>query len=156
MTMHYITMGVAGCGKTTVGQALAQKLELPFFDGDDYHPVTNVEKMTAGVALTDEDRWPWLQKLLELMNENPSGTVISCSALKQTYRTFLRQQSVCFVFLDVAEDTIVERVRRREHFFPESLIRDQFASLDVPSESEAICLDGTATIEAICAAVINA
>lgn len=150
---HYITMGVAGCGKSTVGAHLASKLGLPFFDGDDYHPQSNVEKMSAGIPLNDDDRVPWLLSLVQLMADHPSGTVVSCSALKQAYRGLLREQPVQFVYLEVSIATVLQRVRNRDHFFPESLVRDQFETLEIPSAGEAIHVDGTLTIDAICEAV---
>jgi len=152
---HIIMMGVAGCGKTTVGVALAERLGLPFFDGDDYHPRSNVKKMSAGIPLTDDDRMPWLEALLEVMENNQLGTVISCSALKKDYRNFLRQAPVEFIFLDVCEDTVLERVRLREHFFPESLVRDQFAKLEVPGETEAKRIDGSLTVDIICEELVR-
>ena len=148
-------MGVAGCGKTTVGAALAARMNLPFFDGDDYHPAANLKKMSEGIPLTDDDRRPWLAALLQVMQNNPHGTVISCSALKKIYRDFLRRQPVQFVFLDVSEATVLERVRLREHFFPESLVRDQFANLEVPAEVEAQRIDGCLPVDAICEDVMR-
>ena len=112
-------------------------MNLSFFDGDDYHPTANVEKMSAGIPLIDDDRMPWLVALLEVMQNNPHGTVICCSAVKKIYRDLLGQQLVQFVFLVVSEATVLERVRLRDHFFPESLVRDQFANLEVPAEAEA-------------------
>ena len=155
MVKHLITMGVAGCGKTTVGVALAERLNRHFFDGDDYHPRSNVEKMSAGLPLTDEDRLPWLTSLLGVMENNPLGTVISCSALKKGYRDFLRRQPVEFIFLEVSEETVLERVRLREHFFPESLVRDQFATLEAPNETEAIRIDGCLAVDNICEMLVK-
>ncbi len=152
---HIVTMGVAGCGKTTIGDELARRLGLPFFDGDDYHPSVNVEKMSAGIPLTDDDRGPWLSALCQVMQEHPSGSVISCSALKRSYRDFLRQQPVTFVFLEVPESVILERVQSREHFFPESLVRDQFVSLEIPDETEALCIDGCLGVDQICQKLVE-
>ncbi len=152
---HIVTMGVAGCGKTTIGANLARRLELPFFDGDDYHPRANLEKMSAGIALTDGDRLPWLLALCQVMKENPQGSVISCSALKRSYRELLSQEPVSFVFLDVPESVILERVRSREHFFPESLVLDQFLNLEAPNETEAILVDGCLEVDLICRQLVE-
>ena len=111
--------------------------------------------MSSGVPLTDDDRMPWLAKLLEVMVDNPDGTVISCSALKKIYREFLGRQPVQFVFLDVSEELVLERVRLRKHFFPESLVRDQFVNLEVPSETEARRIDGCLSVDAICDEVME-
>ena len=147
---HLIMMGVAGCGKTTVGAALSERVNRPFFDGDDFHPRSNIEKMSAGTPLTDEDRMPWLSALVEVMKANPGGAIVSCSALKKIYRDFLRQQPVHFIFLDIAEESVMDRIRLREHFFPLSLIKDQFLNLEVPDESEATRVDGCLAVDVIC------
>jgi gluconokinase len=92
--MMVIVMGVCGCGKTTVGRALARELGCEFLDADDFHPAANVAKMAQGVALTDDDRWPWLDAIVAAMRERAargSGAVIACSALKEAYRDRLRR-----------------------------------------------------------------
>ena len=91
-SLIYIVMGVSGCGKSTIGKLLATKLKVPFFDGDDFHPEANVQKMASGLPLNDKDRKGWLQKLNKIANEHkPSGAVIACSALKETYRSELKK-----------------------------------------------------------------
>lgn len=151
---HLVIMGVAGCGKSTVGKALAGQLDLPFCEGDEYHPPANIEKMSAGHALTDEDRLPWLRTLVQEMANQPRGLVLSCSALKSSYRAVLRQQPVQFIFLEVSEQTVLERVRERDHFFPEELLKDQFLTLEKPADNEAICVDGSRSVFDICQDVV--
>ena len=133
-------MGVSGCGKTAVGQALAADLGWPFFDGDDFHPETNVAKMAAGTPLTDADRWPWLDRLASEMaavNERGANAVFACSALKQAYRDrFGRAGDVRFVHLKGEAATIAARMAARSHrYMPPSLLASQFATLEEPEEA---------------------
>lgn len=127
-------MGVSGSGKTTVGAALAQRLRVPFADGDDFHPAANVEKMSAGVPLTDADRLPWLQTLAAWLREHAAtGGVLSCSALRRGYRDVLREgnPAVRFVHLDGSPEVVARRVAGRPgHFMPASLVESQFATLE--------------------------
>jgi len=133
-------MGVSGCGKTAVGQALAADLGWPFFDGDDFHPEANVAKMAAGTPLTDADRWPWLDRLASEMaavNERGANAVFACSALKQAYRDrFGRAGDVRFVHLKGEAATIAARMAARSHrYMPPSLLASQFATLEEPEEA---------------------
>jgi len=137
-------MGVAGCGKSTVGAMLAEQLGLVYIEGDDYHPAANRTKMAAGEPLTDADRWPWLEALVKAIAAQEAGCVVSCSALKRSYRDVLRQLETRFVFLDVSARTVLERVRQRDHFFPESLVASQFETLEPPAEMEALRVDAEA------------
>lgn len=134
-----IIMGVSSSGKSTVGQAIARRLHVPFLDGDGYHPQANVEKMRAGIPLTDEDRWPWLQRLAEALQsaaEKKGATVGACSALKRGYREFLTKvagEPILFVYLDGSREVIGERMARRQHeYMPASLLDSQFATLEAP------------------------
>jgi len=134
-----ITMGVMGCGKSSLGEALAARVAGRFFEGDLEHPPQNLEKMQAGVPLTDADRAPWLQAIAERAHAHRDGTtpiVISCSALKRSYRMQLRERigmGLCFVWLDVPKPVIVTRIAARDdHFMPATLIDSQFASLEPP------------------------
>ena len=134
-----IVMGVSSSGKSTVGQSIARRLNVPFLDGDGYHPPENVEKMRAGIALTDEDRWPWLEKLATALHEaadKKGATVGACSALKRAYRDFLVEKAgepILFVYLQGSRETIAERMARRKHeYMPTSLLDSQFATLEVP------------------------
>ena len=134
-----IAMGVSSSGKSTVGQSIARRLHVPFLDGDGYHPEANVEKMRSGIPLTDEDRWPWLEKLAKALHEaadRKGAAAGACSALKRTYRDFLVEQAgepILFVYLDGTREVIAERMARRKHeYMPTSLLDSQFATLEVP------------------------
>ena len=150
-------MGVAGCGKTTVGRRIAQQLQQPFYDGDDYHGENNRRKMADGRPLTDEDRHPWLARLGDLMQLHPGGCVISCSALKRAYRDLLREQSpVRFLYLEISEQTARQRVAGRDHFFPLSLVADQFAVLESPgNEPGVVTVDGETGLESVVEAAVS-
>ena len=137
-------MGVSGCGKTTVGRALAERLDATFLDADDFHPAASVEKMRAGTPLNDEDRSPWLATLNRELRERSLGgerVVLACSALKLRYREAITVQivHVDWIFLDGSFNVIAERVRARaNHYMPESLLRSQFEVLERPDS--AICI----------------
>ena len=142
--MMVIVMGVCGCGKTTVGRALARELGCEFLDADDFHPEANVAKMAQGIALTDDDRWPWLDAIVAAMRERAargSGAVIACSALKEAYRDRLRRgvgavDEVRIVFLKGDAATIGARLAsRRGHYMPASLLESQFAALEEPGNA---------------------
>lgn len=128
-----VTMGVSGSGKTTFGVALAERLQLPFADADDFHPPANVTKMSAGIPLDDEDRWPWLDAIGRWLAARDAGGVASCSALKRSYRDRLRERApeVQFVHLHGSRDLIAERQSGRTgHFMPSSLLQSQFDTLE--------------------------
>ena len=138
-----IVMGVSGSGKSTVGAALAQRLGLPFLDADDFHPQSNVEKMSQGIPLTDEDRWPWLDSLSQgILDEagRAGGVVATCSALKRTYRDHLRnriRRPFAFALLDGKRDTLLKRIQaRKDHYMPASLLDSQLADLERPGDGE--------------------
>lgn len=135
--MHSIViMGVAGCGKSSLGVVVAQACGLPLIEGDDHHSDSNRQKMEQGIALNDADRDGWLATLSNLLRINPSGVVVSCSALKRAYRERLRQASpgLRFVFLDITQPQAQARVSARalQHFFSTSLVDNQFATLESP------------------------
>lgn len=142
--MIIILMGVTGCGKTTIGQQLAQELNWPFYDGDDFHPRANVEKMRAGIPLTDEDRDPWLATLQNLIREKlgvNQPAIIACSALKQKYRDRLQVDplSVRFVFLQGNFTTIAKRLAARtNHYMDPNLLASQFEALEEPRDALAV------------------
>lgn len=149
-----VTMGVSGSGKSVVGTALAQKLGVPFADGDDLHPPANIAKMAAGKALDDEDRHPWLEAVGGWLAEHDkSGGVISCSALKRKYRDQLRRHvpRVAFVHLDGDREVIERRQSSRSgHFMPATLLDSQFATLEHLAPDETGCvLDVDQSIEAL-------
>ena len=138
-----VVMGVSGSGKSTVAALLAGRLGLPFVDGDDLHPQSNVDKMHSGVPLDDADRWPWLDKVADTLHglsEAQGGVVLACSALKRAYRDRLRAGTagrVRFAFLDVGMEEIEARLRRRQHhFMPSALLLSQFATLERPGPDE--------------------
>ena len=115
--MIYVIVGVSGSGKTALGRALAERLGLPFYDADDFHPPANVAKMSGGVPLEDADRVPWLRTLAGKIREwnAAGGAVLACSALKEKYRQLLRQGgAVTFVFLEVPKELLAQRLRQRK------------------------------------------
>ncbi len=134
-----IVMGVAGCGKSSVGMRLAETLGLPYREGDDLHPQTNIAKMSAGTPLNDDDRWPWLDRIGEILaNHAESGIVLTCSSLKKVYRDRLRAAAggrLAFVFLDGSKALLTQRMGNREgHFMPTSLLESQLATLERPDQ----------------------
>jgi gluconokinase len=138
--MIVVLMGVCGCGKTTVGRTLAAELAWPFLDADDFHPAANVAKMRAGIALTDDDRWPWLDRLaaeMAAINARGRHAVRACSALKEAYRERLaRGGDVRFVYLKGDSATIAPRLAARAaHYMPASLLASQLATLEEPANA---------------------
>jgi len=128
-----VVMGVSGSGKSTVGGALARRLDVPFQDGDDLHPPANVAKMSAGHPLDDADRWPWLDAVGDWLAAHEQGGVIACSALKRVYRDRLRSHlpSAFFLMLHADERVLAARLAaRRGHFMPGSLLESQLATLE--------------------------
>jgi gluconokinase len=130
-------MGVAASGKTTVAKGLAEALNATYLEADDFHPAANIAKMTSGVPLTDEDRWPWLSAVRDALASHDC-VVVTCSALKKSYRDLLREAgSVRFVFLDIDRDVAMARIAAREgHFMTAKMIDSQFATLEVPGSAE--------------------
>ena len=157
--MIVVLMGVSGSGKTTVGQALAAELGWRFLEADALHPQANVAKMASGVPLTDDDRWPWYERIAaELRRYRAGGThvVVACSALKQAYRDRLAQDGdIRFVYLKGNAATIEPRLAARKgHFMPASLLASQFATLEEPSD--AIVVDIAQPVAAQVAAITRA
>ncbi|MDF1521142.1 MAG: gluconokinase, partial [Brevefilum sp.] len=133
--MFIIFMGVSGCGKTTIGKMTAETLDVSYYEGDEYHPKENVDKMSRGIPLTDEDRDAWLEKLAQLiqskLDRGESG-VLSCSALKKQYRERLNidPQKVHFIYLKGSYDLILKRLSARlDHYMPPELLRSQYDTL---------------------------
>ncbi len=147
MACVYLVMGVSGSGKSTIGRALAERLACPFYDGDDFHSPENVAKMSSGAPLTDDDRWPWFDRLAGLISEQLSReetAVLACSALKKSYRDRLRENNdgLVFIYLRGSFDYIWKRLRQREnHYMKAELLRSQFDILEEPNESEAVQVD---------------
>jgi gluconokinase len=138
-----ILFGVSGAGKTTLGQLLAGELGWKFYEGDDFHSQANIDKMHAGVPLTDEDRQPWLESLRGLIERSlaaKENAVLTCSALKKSYRGYLRvNEQVEFVYLRGSYELVANRLRqRRGHFMNPELLRSQFATLEEPEAAEGV------------------
>jgi gluconokinase len=141
--MVIVICGVAGAGKTTIGQLLAQDLGWKFYDGDDFHPAANIDKMQRGIPLTDEDRQPWLTSLRRLIDRcltARENAVLACSALKCSYRERLRaSDEVQLVFLRGEYSLIADQLRqRRWHFFDPALLKTQLAELEEPQPEEGV------------------
>lgn len=132
-------MGVSGCGKSTVGEQLAQKLNLPFHDGDDFHSQANIDKMAHGTPLTDDDRREWLETLAIKLGEweKDGGAILACSALKEKYRTTLQSESaepLHWVFLDGPKELLLERMGGRQgHYMHANMLDSQLATLERPT-----------------------
>ncbi|CAL2081746.1 decarboxylating NADP(+)-dependent phosphogluconate dehydrogenase [Tenacibaculum sp. 190524A05c] len=138
MSNLIVVMGVSGCGKSTIGNSLSQRMEIPFLDADDFHPKANIEKMSRGEALTDNDRLPWLQALnAELKTRIKSGgAILACSALKEEYRKILSDNitTIQWVFLEGSFDLIKKRIETRSnHFMDATLLQSQFDTLEIPN-----------------------
>jgi carbohydrate kinase (thermoresistant glucokinase family) len=138
-----IVMGVSGCGKTTIGEQIAERLGVEFTEGDRYHPAGNVEKMRSGTPLTDTDRRPWLKALASALHEKAQSdghAVAACSALKRVYRTFLIEKAgepIFFLHLDVSRKELERRIGKRRHeYMPASLLDSQLATLEPLGQDE--------------------
>ena len=137
--LRVVIMGVAGCGKSSVGAMLSDRLGVPYVDGDDLHPAGNVDKMRLGIPLTDDDRWPWLDRVAATLNAQ-APLIVGCSALKRAYRDRIRAGAggpVLFVHLAGSRALIAARMSARKgHYMPVSLIDSQFAALEPPEPDE--------------------
>lgn len=160
--LHIVVMGVAGCGKSTLGQALASRLGLPLIEGDDYHSPASVKKLSEGVPLTDADRADWLDELGRRLAASPHGAVLTCSALKRAYRDRLRAAvpGLRFVHLALTEAQALQRVAERSgsgrHFFPPSLVANQFATLESPAgEPGVLNVDATGALPDLVQATLD-
>jgi carbohydrate kinase (thermoresistant glucokinase family) len=149
-----VVMGVSGAGKTTVGIALAERLGLRFVDADDLHPAANVEKMAAGIPLTDDDRWPWLAAVGDdLAAAEEPGLVVACSALKRSYRDAIRARAddVDFVLLTAPAAVLRDRIGHRPgHFMPASLLDSQLAILEpFQSDERGLLIEASGAVEEV-------
>ena len=176
-TVFFIT-GVSGTGKSTIGERVASELGLVFEEGDSYHPTASVEKMSAGIPLEDADRWDWLTHLNKIANDhlaNDRSAIISCSALKASYRAILCeglnkeltgrqaeekknplaksvQSNVRFIYLHASTDTIGQRLKQRQHFFVgDDMLKSQFSTLEIPNKNEAFFVDVSQSIDEVVA-----
>ena len=143
-----VIMGVSGCGKTTIGKQLAKQLKLPYFDADDFHPPSNIDKMRQGIPLTDVDRFPWLTQLANNMKtwDKQGGAVLSCSALKESYRTLSASESknVTWIYLKGSYDVIQSRLEQREgHYMKSNLLQSQFDTLEEPNYGIHVNIENT-------------
>jgi gluconokinase len=157
-----IVMGVSGSGKSTLGGDLARALKCPFLEGDDFHSPEAVARMRAGIALSDDDRWPWLDRLGRALSVEVAKhgiAVATCSALRRPYRDRLREAisaPVGFVFMDVDSDELLRRLNeRKHHYMPPSLLTSQLETLERPSCDEAaITLDASQPPAALCEQIV--
>ncbi|MEO6651468.1 MAG: gluconokinase [Ilumatobacteraceae bacterium] len=143
--LRVVVNGVSGSGKTTVGERVAARLDAGYIDADSAHSQANIDKMSAGVPLTDDDRWPWVDRLRDALASS-DRIVVTCSALTVPYRNRLREaDGVTFVYLDVDRATVLERVGGRVgHFMKADMVASQFATLEPPTDDEpdVIVVDG--------------
>jgi gluconokinase len=159
--MHVVVMGVSATGKTTVGEQVAEELGCEFIEGDELHPRRNIEKMSQGIALTDEDRWPWLQAIAELVavkDFEGTSTVVTCSALKRSYRAVLSDAApTFFVHLHAPFEVLEERMQHRtKHFMPTALLKSQFATLEPLGDDEpGAVVDVSASLEEVVEEAVN-
>lgn len=141
-----VVMGVSGSGKSSVGEAIGAALGIAYIDGDRYHPPTNIDKMSRGEPLDDDDRAGWLTELAGLIrawHDRGQSILLGCSALKRRYRELLRagDPNLIFLFLEGKYETIAERMRQRQHFFAAPMLISQFEALEAPEADEAICIN---------------
>ncbi|MEU9269755.1 gluconokinase [Streptomyces sp. NPDC048251] len=156
-----VVMGVAGTGKTTIGPLLAARLGVPYAEGDDFHPQANIDKMSAGTPLDDDDRWPWLDAIGGWADARAGlGGVVSCSALKRSYRDRLRATAPGVVFVHLAGDRalIEDRMAHRQgHFMPTALLDSQFATLQpLQADETGVVVDVSGSPEAITGRAVTA
>jgi gluconokinase len=160
MPLHLVVMGVSGCGKSEIGERMAHALGLPLIEGDGFHSPENVDKMQHGVALADADRAGWLAALSTELSRHPAGAVLTCSALKRSYRDVLRGAvpDLRFVHLALTQDDALRRVAARAgHFYPPTLVASQFDALEDPAgEPGVIVVDAMLPVEDVAARALQA
>lgn len=160
MAQAIILMGVSGSGKSSIGQALSARLGWSFYEGDNFHSPQSVEKMSRGIPLSDEDRFPWLETLSKLIyekNESGENIILACSALKRAYRQHLRlgNENLIFIHLDGDYDLVWSRMQTRgSHYMKPAMLQSQFDTLEVPQHAVRIKIDQP--VEAIIESIINA
>lgn len=149
-------MGISGSGKSTVGQALAKKTSFPFLDADDFHPKENVMKMSSGIPLDDDDRWPWLAAIVEFIKHaHRDHFILACSALKASYRDFLSQGLKCeFILLDLSKEEAIERMQKRTgHFMKSGLVDSQLDTLQITDDLKIV--EATLSLEELTDAILQ-
>lgn len=156
--MIYIIMGVSGCGKSTIAEALSEAINIPFYDADDFHPTANIQKMSQGQPLNDNDRQPWLEQLAtELYNWNVGkGGILACSALKESYRQILSSKvnNIHWIYLNGSFDLIYNRMQQREsHFMKKEMLQSQFDTLEVPNYG--LSIDISKSVEEMINEIMN-
>jgi gluconokinase len=156
---HLAVMGVAGCGKSAVGQQVAKAMNLPLIEGDEFHPLRNIEKMRQGLPLDDADRAGWLERLGQELARHPSGAVLTCSALKRAYREKLRWAvpTLRFVHLSLTPEQAQRRVAARDgHFYPPSLVASQFEALEDPrGEPGVLAIDASLPLDEVAGRAVD-
>lgn len=154
-----VVMGVSGCGKSAVGGRIAQRLALPLIEGDAFHPAANIDKMRQGIPLDDADRAGWLERLGRELASRQDGAVLTCSALKRSYRDRLRQAApgLRFVHLALSQQQALQRVASRgDHFYPPSLVASQFAALEDPAQEPGVLVvDACQPLEQVTQQVVD-
>ena len=157
-----LVMGVSGSGKSTIGKGLARCIGATFLDADDYHPPENIARMAAGQPLTDDMRWPWLDRLISEANKVRADrdVVLACSALRRSYRDHLREgiADLVVAYPEAPRDLIAQRMQARAgHFMPPALLESQFATLEVPTPDEgALTINVDQPVDAIVAQIVDA
>ena len=145
----FVVMGVAGCGKSTIAEGIAEALKGTYLDGDSFHPPSNIAKMSAGEPLTDDDRWPWLATFARELADRNGPVVGACSALKKSYRDHITKEAdepVLFIYLNGSKELIASRMNARTgHFMPPSLLDSQFDALEIPGPGELAISVGIST-----------
>ncbi|KAL1882738.1 hypothetical protein VTK73DRAFT_1258 [Phialemonium thermophilum] len=164
----WLVTGPAGCGKSTVAQRLAKELNLPYIEGDEFHPAANIEKMSNGIPLTDADRWDWLialrEEAIRKLEAGNEGVVVTCSALKRKYRDVIRvapyfipHLRLHFIYLHAPEELLLQRVlARKNHYMGANMVHSQFSVLEppFPDEKDVISIDVSPPVEEVLAEVL--